>query len=194
MPTFRESVAAGGRQVGQGRPGDPIEVVDYDAAWPARYELMRARLTAALGDVAVRIDHVGSTAIPGMPAKPVVDIQVSVPDVQDEDAYRDPIESQGFVLRWIETDHRYFRPPPGLPRDYQVHVCSVGSRWERIHLLFRDYVRAHPETAAQYAAMKTELAGPYKHDRIGYNDAKGPFIDGVVATAEAWATETGWRP
>lgn len=193
MPTFRESVAAGGRQVGPER-NDPIAQLPYDPTWPQRYEVMRARLAGALGDVAKRIEHVGSTAIPGIPAKPVVDIQVSVADVGDEDAYRDAIESQGFGLRWIEPHHRYFRPPPGLPREYQVHVCSVGSEWERVHLLFRDYLRAHPETAAEYAALKARLAGQYRGDRIGYTDAKGPFIEGVVAKAQVWAKDTGWRP
>lgn len=193
MPTFRESVAAGGRQVGPER-NDPIALTPYDAAWPVRYEVMRARLAGALCEVAKRIDHVGSTAVPGISAKPIIDIQVSVGDVEDDDAYRDAIESQGFGLRWIEPHHRYFRPPPGLPRDYQVHVCSVGSEWERVHLLFRDYLRAHPETAAEYAALKTELAMRYGGDRIGYTDAKGPFIEGVVAAADGWANDIGWQP
>ncbi|MEP7157996.1 MAG: GrpB family protein [Chloroflexota bacterium] len=194
MPTFRESVAAGGLVIGQDRPSDPVELAPYDPAWPERYEVMRARLAAALGEVAVRIEHVGSTAVPGLSAKPVIDIQVSVPDVTDEDSYRDAIESQGFGLRWIEPHHRYFRPPPGLPREYQVHVCSVGSEWERVHLLFRDYLRAHPETAEEYSALKARLAGQYRYDRVGYTDAKGPFIDATVATAEQWAKDIGWRP
>jgi GrpB-like predicted nucleotidyltransferase (UPF0157 family) len=194
MPTHRESVAAGGLVVGPGRRGEPVALAPYDPAWPERYEVMRARLAAALGEVAVRIDHVGSTAVPGLEAKPVIDVQVSVRDVTDEDAYRDTIESQGFVLRWIEAHHRYFRPPPGLPREYQVHVCSIGSEWERVHLLFRDYLRAHPETAAEYAALKASMAAQHPNDRIAYTDAKGPFIDGVVAAAAEWARQTGWRP
>lgn len=116
MPTFRESIAAGGRQVGPER-NDPIAIAPYDPAWPERYESMRARLAEALGGVAIRIEHVGSTAVPGPPAKAVVDIQVSVPDVEDEDVYREAIERQGFALRWIAPRHRYFRPPPGLPRE-----------------------------------------------------------------------------
>jgi GrpB-like predicted nucleotidyltransferase (UPF0157 family) len=176
----------GGLLIGEVR-GDPIEVVVYDPAWPARFEHMRARLKAALGPTAVRIDHVGSTAVPGLIAKPVVDIQVSVPDVDNEDAFRSPIESCGFALRYREAGHRYFRPPPGLPRDFQVHVCSAGSKWERDHLLFRDYLRAQSAEAERYAAMKRQAAAANRADRIAYNDAKGPLILELLERAELWA-------
>src|SRR3990172_8624147 len=124
MPTFRESMAAGARLIGPQR-NDPIELADYDAAWPGRFEQMRARLAAALGDTARRIDHVGSTAVPRLAAKPVIDIQVSVPDVEDEAAFRAPIEAQGFGMRWIELGHRYFRPPPPPPPDSPAPVCPL---------------------------------------------------------------------
>jgi GrpB-like predicted nucleotidyltransferase (UPF0157 family) len=194
MPKFADTVAAGGRIVGRDRPGEAVEIVDYDPTWPQRFEDMRGRLAQALGTVAVRIDHVGSTAIPGLPAKPVVDIQVSVLDVEDDESYKSPIESLGFELRWIETGHRYFRRPPGIPRLQQIHVCSTGSRWERVHLLFRDYLLANPQVAAEYAALKKRLAAKHGEHRIEYNDDKAGFIDAVVAAAEDWATETGWSP
>jgi GrpB-like predicted nucleotidyltransferase (UPF0157 family) len=176
------------------RVGEPIEVVAWDAEWPARFEKMRTLLADALGDQALRIDHVGSTAIPGMLAKPVIDIQVSVADVDDTDAYRAQIEQQGFQLRFIEPGHRYFRPPPALPRDYQVHVCEIGSDWERVHVLFRDYLRAHDDVAAEYARMKMRLAQQHGAQRIAYNDDKAGFIDAVVRVAEEWARQTGWTP
>lgn len=194
MPTFAESVAAGGRQLGPERGDPPIHIVPYDSTWPETYELMRGRLAEALGPIALRIEHVGSTAVPGLPAKPVVDIQVSVRDVEDDDAYRRPIESLGFQLRWIETGHRYFRPPPRLPRTWQVHVCRMGSEWERVHLLFRDFLRVHAGEAAEYGRLKMRLAGMYATDRIRYTDEKGPFIDAALAAAEVWAADTGWRP
>lgn len=193
MPTFAESVAAGGRQVGKER-NEPIAIVLYDSAWPGLFEEMRGRLAASLGPTALRIDHVGSTAVPGLAAKPVVDIQVSVPDVDDEAAYNQSIEAQGFELRWIEPGHRYFRPPHGLPRLWQVHVCSAGSDWERVHLLFRDFLRAHPEAATEYEALKRKLAADHRDDRIAYTDAKGPFIEGVAGGAEKWAKAVGWSP
>lgn len=194
MPTFNKSVAAGARLIGADRAGDPIEIVEYDPAWPARYEGMRARLAEALGETAMRIDHVGSTAVPGLAAKPVIDIQISVPDVADAAAFKDGIEAQGFASRMIEPGHHYFRPPPGVPRDYQVHVCTVGSDWERRHLLFRDYLRADPETRAGYEQMKREMATRFRNDRIGYNDNKGPFIEAAVERAQLWAERTGWKP
>jgi len=194
MPTFRESIAAGARLIGPLRSSDPIEIVGYDLVWPERFEQMRSRLAAALGATALRIDHVGSTAVPGLAAKPVIDIQVSVPDVADAAAFKDAIEAQGFAERLIEVGHHYFRPPPGLPRDNQVHVCTIGSDWERRHLLFRDYLRNHPETAAEYATLKRDLATRLTWDRIGYNEAKGPFIETVVARAEEWAAGSGWTP
>lgn len=173
---------------------DPIEVVAYNTEWPALFERMRKRLAKALGPAAVRIDHVGSTAVPGLAAKPVIDIQISVPDVDDEGSYRACIESCGFALRYREPGHRYFRPPPGRPRACQIHVCTVGSKWERDHLLFRDFLRAHADEARRYEGVKQDVAGHYRDDRIGYNDAKGPLIAEMLARAGAWAAETGWLP
>ena len=196
MPQFKDSIAAGGFVVptSTARAGEPIELVAWDPRWLDQFNRMRHKLAGALGATAVRIEHVGSTAIPGIPAKPIVDIQVSVPDIDDDDAFRAAIEAQGFELRFIEPGHLYFRPPPGTPREYQVHVCQVGSDWERVHLLFRDYLRTHPEVAAEYGRMKHRLAQQHKAERIAYNDDKGPFIDAVVLVAEEWARQTGWQP
>lgn len=184
----------GGLLVGPVRGTEGVEVVEYDELWPARFADMRDRLATALGPLAVRIDHVGSTAVPGLAAKAVVDIQVSVPDVEDTAAYREPIESLGFALRYIEPGHRYFRPAPGVPRLWQVHVCQVGSRWEREHLLFRDFLLAHPEEAAAYADLKRQVAEQHPDDRIAYNDAKTPWIVAALERAEVWAQRTGWAP
>jgi GrpB-like predicted nucleotidyltransferase (UPF0157 family) len=184
----------GGRLLGADRGTDPVEIVDYDAQWPARFEDMRAKLADSLGPLAQRIDHVGSTAVAGLPAKPVVDIQISVPDVDDTDAYRAGIEEHGLALRYVEPGHRYFRPRPGGPRLWQVHVCQTGSAWERVHLLFRDYLRARPDVAADYAAMKRRAALDNPTDRIAYNDAKTPWIEAALSAADEWAARTGWRP
>jgi len=196
VPQFKDSIEAGGFVVktSTARKSEPIELVAWDPRWLEMFETMRQRLVAALGDTALRVEHVGSTAIPGMPAKPVVDIQVSVPDIDDDDSFRGRIEQQGFELRFIEPGHRYFRPPPGIPRDYQVHVCQIGSDWERVHLLFRDYLRTHPDVAAEYGRMKLRLAMQHRAERIAYNDDKAGFIDAVVVVAEEWARQTGWVP
>ena len=174
--------------------GEPAVIVDADPRWPARFAEVASRLRGSMGSVAKRIDHVGSTAVAGLPAKPVIDVQVSVEDVEDEDAYRERIESVGFPLRSREPGHRYFRTPKDARQRIQVHVCSLGSLWERDHLLFRDYLRAHSAVADQYGRVKRELAARYSTDRIAYSDAKSPFIRAVVRRAETWAAETGWVP
>jgi len=173
---------------------DPVEIVPYDTAWPSRFAAWRARIATALGDPALRIEHVGSTAVPGLAAKPVIDIQLSVADVSDEAAYVPAIEALGFGLRYRHRGHgwRYFRPPPGLPRQTQVHVCSAGGEWQRAHLLFRDYLRAHPAEADAYGAVKREAATRHPRDRIAYTDAKGTFILPALERAEAWARVSGW--
>lgn len=174
--------------------GDPIEVVPYDPEWPARFRRWRERLAVALGAAAVRIDHIGSTAVPGLAAKPVVDVQVSVADVEDEAAFRPAIESAGVALRSREPGHRYFRPGPGSPREVQVHVWQAGGEFERAHLLFRDYLRSHPAVRDAYASLKRGLAEEYRHDRVGYNEAKTGFILDALGDAERWAAATGWAP
>jgi len=176
---------------GSGR-GDPIEVVPYDPAWAAVYARWRERLAAALGAVAVRIEHVGSTAVESLAAKPVVDVMVIVPDVEDEASFLLAIEGVGVPLRSRETGHRYFRPAPPHPREVQIHVWQAGSKGERLHLLFRDYLRTHPAACEAYAAMKRDAAERYRDDRIAYNEAKSGHILDVLEEAERWAAETGW--
>ena len=128
-----------------------IEVVQYDKGWPAIFDAWRTRLAAALGRAATRIEHVGSTAVPGLAAKPIVDIQLSVVDPGDESRYLAAVESTGLQLRAREPGHRYFRPPADRPREVHLHIRAAGSDWERDHLLFRDYLRAHPQTRDAYA-------------------------------------------
>jgi GrpB-like predicted nucleotidyltransferase (UPF0157 family) len=173
---------------------DPIEVVDYDPDWPARFEIWHARLARALGRFATRIEHVGSTAVPGLAAKPVIDIQISVRAVADEAAYVPAIKRAGVAFRSRDARHRYFRPAGDRPRDVQVHVCEAGSAWERAHLLFRDYLRSEAAARDAYARLKQELSARHRQDRIAYNEAKTDFVlDGMV-DAEVWAHRTSWSP
>jgi len=166
---------------------DPVEVVEYDPAWPAVFERWRKRIAAALGPAALRIEHVGSTSVPGLAAKPTVDIQVSVRDLDDESDYVPQLEGAGVQLRSRDDVHRYFRPPATEPRSVHVHVCALGSDWERHHLRFRDYLRAHPEARDRYAAVKREAAKVWVDDRWGYTDAKTDVILDIMEAAEAAA-------
>jgi GrpB-like predicted nucleotidyltransferase (UPF0157 family) len=191
---------------GHGRPGPlpaasqpsgphPVEIVAYDPAWPARFAELGRELRAGLGEVALRIDHIGSTAVPGLAAKPIIDIQVSVVDFEPLAAYRRPLERLGYVYRADnpERTKRYFREPPGRRRTH-VHVRRAGSFSEQWALLFRDYLRAHSDAAAEYAAVKRRLALRFRNDRRAYTDAKGPFLWEVIRRADEWAQAQGWQP
>jgi GrpB-like predicted nucleotidyltransferase (UPF0157 family) len=137
-----------------------IEIVPYDPTWPERFVELGAMLRRALKDAAVRIDHVGSTAVPGLASKPVVDIQISVASFEPLEAFKDPLEELGYIYRPTNTERtkRYFREPPGTPRTH-VHVRLAGSFSEQFALLFRDYLRATsrtpPNTKTSSAALQS---------------------------------------
>lgn len=172
---------------------DPVEVVAYDPSWAIRFDVWRDRLRDSLGWVARRIEHIGSTAVSGLDAKPVIDIQVSVDDPSDEASYVPVIEELGVSLRSREREgHRYFRPAGARKRTVQIHVCQSGSEWERTHLLFRDFLRAEPAAREAYASLKRELAHRYRDDRIAYTEGKTGYILDTMQEAYRWAEETGW--
>src|SRR5947209_16616898 len=171
---------------GSDRIGDPIHIVDYDPTWPESYERWRRLIATALADGPSRIDHVGSTSVPRLAAKPIIDVQVSVERLAAEDEYVPALQGIGLQLRSRDDFHRYFRPFPDRPRDVHVHVCASGSSWEREHLLFRDYLRAHPEARLAYAQAKREAAAMWSDDGIAYTDAKSEVILTLLAAAQAW--------
>jgi GrpB-like predicted nucleotidyltransferase (UPF0157 family) len=175
---------------------EPIVVVPYDPEWPKLFARLGADLRGALGDVALRIDHIGSTSVPGLDAKPIIDVQISVASFDPLDAFRIPLEGLGFVYRADNPDlnKRYFREPPGTRRTH-IHVFRAGSWSEQIALLFRDYMRAHDEDARRYAELKVRLAAQYGDGRLGYtNEGKSPFIWEIMAKAHRWSQRIGWQP
>jgi GrpB-like predicted nucleotidyltransferase (UPF0157 family) len=179
---------------GSERAGDVIRIVDYDRAWPRRFNRWNHVLRSAMGDIALRIEHVGSTSVPALAAKPIVDIQVSVADLGDESQYVPPLERAGVQLRSRDDLHRYFRPFAGRPRDVHVHVCAAGSEWEREHLLFRDYLRAHPQARDTYAIAKRQAAATWSDDGIAYTDAKSDIVLSLLDDAEQWSASIAWQP
>jgi GrpB-like predicted nucleotidyltransferase (UPF0157 family) len=188
-----ESISPGFELVpGSSRGEEPIEIIPYDPSWPARFSGWRDRIATALGLTAIRIEHVGSTSVPGLPAKPVIDIQISVANVAEEDGYLGRLQSAGLQLRTRESGHRFLRPLAGWPREVHAHVCEVGSAWEREHLLFRDYLREHSPDRDAYADSKYEAARLWRDDRVGYTEAKSELILSLLDAAEAWAQEVGW--
>lgn len=172
-----------------------IRIVDHDPDWPRRFAELGGRLRLALGEVALRIDHIGSTSVPGLAAKPVIDIQVSVARLEPVDPFRVPLDGLGYLYRANnpERTKRYFREPPGEPRTH-IHVRRAGSFSEQFPLLFRDYLRINTDTAAEYAAVKRRLAAQFPHDGQAYTNAKTSFCWEIIHRADDWAQQTGWEP
>ncbi|MBA8815064.1 GrpB-like predicted nucleotidyltransferase (UPF0157 family) [Microbacterium halimionae] len=159
-----------------------IVIVDPDPAWAERFVRAHARISAALGTFARRIDHIGSTSVPGLPAKPIIDIDVSVADVEDETGYVPALVAAGYLLRVREPGHRMLRTPN---LDTHVHICTVGSEWEEDHLLFRDWLRQHPADRDAYAVLKRQLATRDWTDMNEYSDAKTSFIAEILSRARS---------
>ena len=156
----------------------PVRIVDYDPAWPAAFSEIEALLRAALGPAAVRIEHVGSTAVPGLAAKPVIDVQLSVASFEPFDAYGEPLRSIGFEYRSDdEPMHRFFALSKGDgERVVNLHVCEAGGEWEARHLAFRDALRVDPDLRARYEAEKRRVAGDHPGSSLDYAEAKTPWI------------------
>jgi GrpB-like predicted nucleotidyltransferase (UPF0157 family) len=173
---------------------DPaVRIVDYDPGWPGEATREMGRVRAALGDLAVRVDHVGSTAVPGLAAKPIVDLQASVTALEPKTAYVEPLEAIGylFVAYPESPEYHFFGKPPERPRTHHLHVCRAGSQEERRHLAVRDFLRAEPGEAARYEAVKRESARLHPEDRLAYMAAKDAFVEGLERRALDWA---GFRP
>jgi GrpB-like predicted nucleotidyltransferase (UPF0157 family) len=167
------------------RGTQPIEVVAYDPRWPLRYQRERDRIAAALGENAIAVEHVGGTAVPGLPAKPVIDIMVGVPDIERAGQAVAGLINLGYqYVPELESqlpERRYFRR--GTPETHHVHMVAVSSDFWEEHLLFRDYLRTHPQAAEEYGKLKRGLASRFRFDRDAYRAGKLPFIDTVVDAA-----------
>lgn len=182
-----------------------IAIVAYDERWPAEFARIGAALRAALGDLALRIDHIGSTAVPGLAAKDVVDVQVTVAAL-DAAALAAALAPLGYTLRDdISEDHvppgrdaapaewqkLYFRAPAGQ-RPTHLHLRQAGRANQRYALLCRDYLRSAPTAAAAYGQIKTALARLHPTDQDAYYGVKDPVCDLIADAAERWAAATGY--
>jgi GrpB-like predicted nucleotidyltransferase (UPF0157 family) len=191
-----------------------LQIVASRPEWPEEFRRAASRLRATFGDDALRIDHIGSTAVPGLEAKDVIDIQVSVARLEpaapiaallvtagltfrpDLDRDHVPEGATGTPDAWVKVTA--FSPErivdAGREPQLNVHVRGAGSPNERYALLFRDHLRAHPADAATYGLIKRELARLFPGDRDAYYAMKDPVCDLVIGHAEAWARATGWEP
>lgn len=161
----------------------PVRLVEYDPAWPALYAREAARLRRALGDRALLVEHVGSTSVPGLAAKPIVDVLLAVADSADEAAYLPALEAAGYMLRIREPDWHEHRLLKGPDTDVNLHVFSAGSREVERMLLFRDRLRAVDEDRERYVAAKRALAERRWEHTQQYADAKTPVVEEIIARA-----------
>jgi GrpB-like predicted nucleotidyltransferase (UPF0157 family) len=170
--------------VGELRPlAGPIVLVDYDSEWPRRFQREEERIRAALGPAVLQLDHTGSTSVPGLAAKPIIDIILVVPDSTDEGAYVPALEAAGYVLRIREPDwyeHRMFRE-----RDTNVnlHVFSPGCEEVDKMLIFRDWLRENQADRELYERTKRELVQQKWKFGQDYADAKTAVVEEIVARA-----------
>jgi len=184
-----------------------VEQVPYRASWPDDFEALRAKLAGALGDLALCIDHIGSTSIPGMAAKDVIDMQITVASLDDADEIAARAATIGFVRRPYFIDHlppgwagderewgKTVLAPPEIMRPCNVHVREAGRANQRYALLFRDYLRAHPHAVETWIVMKQRLADLYPDDLETYGLVKDAATDVLMLAAEVWAEREGWNP
>jgi GrpB-like predicted nucleotidyltransferase (UPF0157 family) len=167
---------------------DPVLVVPYDEAWPSLFLEEWARIEGAIGPWVEEVAHVGSTAVPGLAAKPIIDIMVGVKSLDDSPVLVEHLVGIGYEyvpeFERVMPLRRYFRKVREGRRTHQIHLVERSNVewWER-HLSFRDHLRAHPETAREYGRLKHHLAERFRADRDAYTDAKTDFISEVVRRA-----------
>ena len=164
-----------------GKDLDVVELKDHSSRWKGLFEVEMAFIGQALGPLAISIEHVGSTAVPGMRAKPVIDILVTVERLRLEDVEKG-LEAMGYVhVPMDDAERLFFRK--GMPRTHHLHLVRHGGEEHRKHVLFRDRLIAHPEEAAEYQRLKEDLAQRFREDRQAYSEGKDDFIAKILDRA-----------
>lgn len=163
---------------------EPVSIVPYDPSWPEQFERERASLEEAIGPwIEGGIHHVGSTAVPGLAAKPVVDIMVGVRSLEEARACFEPLARLDYCYFPYRAWMHWFCKPSAERRTHHLHLVEPGNPNWAARLAFRDHLRAHPETAAEYEALKRRLAAEHRDDREAYTEAKTAFVEAVVERA-----------
>jgi len=190
-PTRRDEPLTSDEDIRRGTVGPvvfhnaPIVLVDYDPQWPVMFDREASRIRAALASLAIRVEHVGSTSVPGLAAKPIIDIVLAVPDSADEAAYVPVLESAGYVLRGRQADwlqHRMFKGPDA---DVNLHVFSAGEAEIDRMVLFRDWLRSHDDDRDAYLRVKRDLAQRTWRYVQHYADSKTAIVQQIMARATA---------
>ena len=162
----------------------PVYVVPYDPAWPQWYEEEKARLQADIGAYVHSIEHMGSTAVPGLAAKPVIDILIGVHSLADAAQFIPPLVTRGYeYVQRYESEmpfRRYLHRKIEGVHTHHLHMVEPQTQFYRSQLAFRDYLRQHPQACREYADLKLALAERYRNDRVAYTDAKSDFINAIL--------------
>ena len=162
-----------------------LVIAHYSPEWPREFERERAAIARLLAPLPMHIEHIGSTSVPGMPAKPIIDIMLGVPSLADIEARIELVEQLGYThlpeMRELMPDNRFFAKPVSMPRHFHLHAVEYDGEFWRDHIAFRDMLRADNELARDYAALKNRLADEFAFQPKRYTDAKGPFINAAVA-------------
>jgi GrpB-like predicted nucleotidyltransferase (UPF0157 family) len=183
---YMSAVTVGPRR----RVDGPIVLAEYDPDWPALYEREATRVRDILGDRVRLLEHVGSTSVPGLPAKPIIDMLLAVADSADEPAYVPSMEAGGYVVRIREPDWHQHRVFKGPDTDINLHTFSDGSSEIARMLAFRDRLRTHDDERERYLATKSELAARHWVYIQDYADAKGEVVEGIIERALAERSRT----
>ena len=167
-----------------------IEIAPYDPAWRELFEIERQLISEALGAIALDVHHIGSTSVPGLAAKPIIDIILEVSSLEDLDQRESALASLGYESKGeYGIERRRFFPKGGGERTHHIHAFKAGDPHVVRHLAFRDYLRAHPAISREYEALKTRVAASCNNDIDTYCDGKDSFIKDHERLALAWLSE-----
>ncbi len=176
---------------------DPITIVPYDAAWPTRFRVESQLIRIALNDLEPKIEHIGSTSVPGLAAKPIIDILVGVRSLDAFERHCDRLTVYGYEYipeyERVLPDRRFFKRVFRGVRTHHVHVVEVNGRYWKRYLRFRDRLRADGFLASRYAELKCRLASRFRFNRDAYTNGKSSFVEAVIALPVPY-TQASLRP
>jgi GrpB-like predicted nucleotidyltransferase (UPF0157 family) len=166
----------------------PVKIVKYNPQWPVLYEKEKRLILEVIRHIILKIEHIGSTSVHDLGAKSTIDIMVAVNQLEDAERCIEPLQRIGYEYQPQHEismpERRYFRKGDPPEQHYHLHMVELTSNFWRRHLLFRDYLRTHPEVAREYYELKKALADKYSSNHEGYTEAKTSFIESIVARAK----------
>jgi GrpB-like predicted nucleotidyltransferase (UPF0157 family) len=166
--------------------GKPVIIEDYNPDWSREFEREKEKLLKILNGKIISIEHIGSTSVKGLGAKPILDIMVGVNNLEEVDEFIEPLKRIGyeFVRHKDFPERRFFRRGQWRAGTHHLHIYQFKSKHWNNNILFRDFLRTYPNVLKQYHQLKKELAEKYRYDRVAYTQAKAPFIQNVIKKAK----------